>query len=696
MILPRFPAKVPVTSGPRDTRWRVPVICLALAAITFAVFGQTVTHEFIDFDDDAYVYNNPVVEQGLTPHGVAWAFTRVHSSNWHPLTWLSHMLDVQLYGLKPGGHHLTNALIHTATVIALFLVLRQMTGAIWRCAFVAAVFAIHPLRVESVAWVAERKDVLSGLFFMLTLGAYVRYARGPWSAARYGLVVVLFAMGLMCKPMLVTLPFVLLLLDYWPLQRPESAGKLVREKLPLLALSAAGCMVTLLSQTKALQAGESVPFSMRLDNALTSCVIYLREMVWPSGLAVLYPYPQHGQPASAVVAAVILLTAISALAVWQRKKKPWLLMGWAWYLVMLLPVIGIIQAGAQAYADRYTYLPEIGVVLALTWWVAERGTNRIALAGLMIATVAALMVCAWKQTGYWKNNETLWTHTISCTRDNYLAHYNLGTAFLNQGKLDDAMREYQAALEINPASVDSLINLGDVFLRMGKPNDAIAQFQRAVDIDPNRGEAHYNLGIALSRMGREEEAISQYEYALELKPADGKAHDDLGTLLLQHGRVNEAITQYRQALEINPNNEKAQNNLGNALLQNGELGEAIACFRKALQLKPNEPSIENNLAWLLATSPQASLRNGNEAVNLAGQANALTGGGNPIVLHTLAGALAEAGRFPEAMAAARRALAVAQAQSNTLLAGELQSEMKLYQAGHPYHLPASAAKPPSH
>ncbi len=395
--------KVPIGAGWWRQHWRVPAVCLVLAAITFAVFGQTLNHEFVNFDDNDYVYENPVVAQGLTFRGIVWAFTHVHSANWHPLTWLSHMLDCQLYGLHPGGHHLTNVLLHIATVIVLFLVLRQMTGALWRSAFVAALFAIHPLRVESVAWVAERKDVLSGLFFMLTIGAYVRYARRPWSLARHGLVALLFAMGLMSKPMLVTLPVVLLLLDYWPLQRvePGKLSGLVLEKLPLFALSAASCAVTFLAQSQAIQSIGSFSLPLRLGNALAASMIYLGQIVYPAGLAAFYPYPLNGLPAWEVALAGLLLVGFSIVAWRERRKQPWLLMGWLWYLVMLLPVAGIIQVGVQAHADRYTYLPQIGVYMAVTWLAAEWGAKwrmgRAALGGLMSAMLAVLMVCAWKQ-----------------------------------------------------------------------------------------------------------------------------------------------------------------------------------------------------------------------------------------------------------------------------------------------------------
>jgi protein O-mannosyl-transferase len=630
-------------------RWRVPMICLVLAAISFAVFGQTVTHEFVNFDDNAYVYENPVVARGLTRKGIVWAFTGFHASNWHPLTWLSHMLDCQLYGLHPGGHHLTNVLLHTATVILLFLVLREMTGALWRSAFVAAVFAIHPLRVESVAWVAERKDVLSGLFFMLTIGAYVRYARRQSSWGRYGLVMVLFAMGLMCKPMLVTLPAVLLLLDYWPLRRVESPGRLVMEKLPLLALSAASCITTILAQDKIMLTTESLSVAMRLQNALTACAVYLGQMVCPTGLAVLYPFPPNGPPRREVALAVVVMAGLSAVAWAARLARPWLLVGWVCYLVMLLPVLGIIQVGGQAHADRYTYLPQIGIYVALTWLVAEIRLSRLAIGTLMTVVIALLMVCAWQQTAYWQDSETLWTRTLDCTSDNAVARYDFGTFLLRKGNVDEAITQFRMALEIKPNYVDAHNNLGTAFLRKGGVYEAIAQYRMALQRKPNFPDAHNNLGTALQQMGDLAQAIFEYRTALQIKPNYANAHYNLGVALMQMGRVAEAISQYRQALEIEPDNAKAL----------------------------------NNLAWLLATSSDASLRDGAKALELARRANALTGGANPGILHTLAAAFAEVGQFDDAKRTAHNAIDRAWAGGLQDLAEKLEGELKRYQAGLP-------------
>jgi tetratricopeptide (TPR) repeat protein len=654
---PEPPAGAPQWDGRRD----VPLVCLGLVAITFLVFGQTLGHEFVNFDDGDYVYENPMVAQGFTWKGVAWAFTRVHSDNWHPLTWLSHMADCQIYGLNPAGHHLTNVLLHAAAVVALFLVLRQMTGALWRSAVVAAVFAIHPLRVESVAWVAERKDVLSGLFFMLTIAAYLRYVRcADHLKIHYALVVIVFAMGLLCKPMLVTLPLVLLLLDYWPLQR-MGTGKLpglLMEKLPLLALSAASCVATLLAERSALQSIEAVPLSLRLGNALMSCVVYLRQALWPARLAVFYPFQYSHLPAWELGAAA-LLAGLAAIAFGLRRRQPWLLMGLLWYWVMLLPVAGVLQVGDHAHADRYTYLPQIGIYLAATWLLAEWRMNRAAAAGLVTGVVGALALCAWKQTALWKNSETLWTHTLSCTTGNYVAHYNLGNVYLKQGRLQEAITQYHQTLQIKPAFAG----------------------------------AHHNLGAALLRLGRLDEAMSQFQKTLQIKPNHLDARVNLGNVLIQMGRLDAGISQYREALQIDPGYWKARFNLGNALAQKGDLADAIAQFQQALQSEPADTGVLNNLAWLLAAAPDASLRNGAKAVVLAEEANRLTGKTNAVMLRTLAAALAEAGRFPQAKDASRRALDLAKQTPNPNLAAQIQWEMDLYQAGSPFHLPAVPHSP---
>jgi len=682
-------------------------VCLFLALAVLAVFGQTAGFGFVNLDDPMYVYDNPMVQRGLTWKGALWALTYGKIGHWHPLTWLTHMADCQMYGLWAGGHHLTNVALHTAATVLLFLVLRAMTGALWRSAFVAAVFAVHPLRAESVAWIAERKDVLSGMFFMLTLWAYARYARRP-SRGRYAAVALAFGLGLLSKNMLVTLPFVLLLLDWWPLgrmrgiqnsefgiqnskggeQRTPSMpfGGLVEEKIPLFLLSAGSCLATALVP-ETVRNFHRVPVWERVGNALVSYVTYLRQMVFPAGLANPYPFPHNGPPAWEVCLAAVGLAGVTAGVVACRKKRPFLLVGWLWYLGMLVPVSGIIQISYYAHADRYTYLPEIGLALAATWAAADGSAGwkhrRAALGGLMMAVMGALAVCAHIQTSYWKDSQSLWTRALACTSGNYVALHNLGALFLNQGKLDQAGEQFQASLKIAPDNPEALNNLANVLAMQGAGQAAIAQYQKALQIQPLYADAHYNLGNVLRKQGKLDEAVAQYRAALEIAPDHADARNNLGIALAMKGADQAAIAQYQKALEIQPRHAEARFNLGNVLLQQGKVDEAIAQYRQALEIKPDDLGALNNLAWLLATAPAPSLRNGAEAVALATKAGQLSGGANPAVLRTLAAAYAEAGRFDQATATARKALAEAQAQSNDSLAGALREQIQLYEAGLP-------------
>jgi tetratricopeptide (TPR) repeat protein len=626
-------ARKSATAGSND-RWLTFAICAFLAAISWFVLGQTLRHEFVNFDDTTYVLENPQVARGLTTGGIAWAFTHVHGANWHPLTWLSHMLDAQLYGLKPGGHHLTNVLLHIATALVLFLVLRQMTGALWRSAFVTAIFAIHPLRVESVAWVAERKDVLSGLLFMLTIAAYVRYARRPWSSSRYGLVVLLFALGLMCKPMLVTLPFVLLLLDYWPLNRFAAGSdrrifqiprKLLLEKFPLLALAVASGVATILAQKSSLQTFAGIPLSMRIGNAFTASAAYLRQMFWPVDLAVLYPFTDRDL-ALLGTGSFVLLAGIS-VGVLALRRRRYLVTGWFWYLVMLGPVLGILQVGNQARADRYTYLPQIGLYLLLTWMVADLCAGwrhrRLFLGVLSILIIGALTFAARTQASYWQNSKSLWTQAIASTSNNAIAHTNLAEAFFQEGRMEEA----------------------------------IDQAEKALQIDPNQAIAHSALGLAFLRKGRVDEAVSHLQRALEITPSSA-AHSNLGVALMQKGRVDEALAHYSRAVDLNPQAIDAQ----------------------------------SNMAWVLATWPDARVRDGKRAVELAERADFLTQSQNVRVNVTLAASYAEAGRFADAVKTAQRALALALAQGNTARVNSIRAQIELYQSGSLFRDPPSTSE----
>ena len=654
----------------RNPDWRIIVgIYLFLAAISLAVFGQTIRYDFVNFDDDLYVYNTPAIKTGLTLKGIAFAFISQHARNWHPLTTISHMLDCQLYGLNAGGHHATNIVLHAMAVLLLFGVLRQMTGTTWKSAIVAALFAVHPLHVESVAWVSERKDVLSAVFFFLMLGMYVHYTRSP-SIMRYLLVTVLFAAGLMAKSMLVTAPVVLILLDYWPLNRirGEQADvgrqllELVVEKIPLFVLSAGACIITFVLQERAIGAIPPLPFFWRLENAVVTYVTYIWQTLWPTRLAVFYPHPNNTLAIWQVILAIGFLLVATVAAIIFRRKQPYVLTGWFWYLVMLFPVIGLVQVGEQGHADRYTYLPNIGLFLIAVWLAGDvlavfGVRSRFGVATAVVITVA-LAGAAFMQTSYWRNSEALWTHALAVTSDNDVAHNNLGYLCVDRGELDKAISHFEAALTIRSGKRDHHYDLGTAFMQM-------------------------NLADALARKGQSDEAMAHYDEALRLQPYYADAYYNRGSVLFAKGLLKEAVADWEKALQIEPGYADAHTGLGNALLQQGLLREAIAHYEQALALAPTDPYSRNNMAWVLATSSDVSIRDGAKAVGFAQQAVALSGGREPQFLRTLGAAYAETGRFPEAIAAARQAAAIANMQGKQRLAKNLEQDLVLYRANRP-------------
>jgi Flp pilus assembly protein TadD len=645
------------------------LICLGLVAITWVVFGQTLAHDFVNFDDHVYVYENSLVVRGLTTEGIIGAFTHTHALNWHPLTTLSHMLDCGLYGLNAGGHHLTNVILHTISVLLLFLVLKQTTKALWQSAFVAALFAVHPLHVESVAWIAERKDVLSAVFFMLTLAAYVRYARAP-STPRYLLMALLFACGLMSKPMLVTLPFVLLLLDYWPLgrlqERKSEVGSPLRrsitEKVPLFALSTCSCVVTWFTQRQGSHAIDQLPFLWRLNNTFVSYVTYIWQMLWPVRLAMFYSHPNNRLSPLEITMPIVFLVSVSLLVIYVRRTKPYLITGWLWYLGMLVPVIGLVQVGEQAHADRYTYLPQIGLYIMIAWAVGEllaesMSRPRRALIGVAAAiTIVSLSVRAFRQTSYWKNSETLWNHTLAVTGENDVAHNNLGFLFLCKGELDKAISEFQAALDIRAGETQTHYNLGAALIQN-------------------------NLGNAFARKQLWDEAIGHLQEAVRLRPDYADAYFNLGSVLFQQGQIAEAVAQWQKVLAIRPTDAEAHRNIASALRKQGNIKGAIAEYEEALNITPQDSVALNNLAWILATSSDASVRDGARSVTLAVKAVQASGSKDPNFIRTLAAARAEAGQFAEAVAAAETAKALASAQRKGELASRLEEEIARYRAG---------------
>ena len=543
-------------------------VCFLLALVVFFIFGRTLWYGFVNFDDGDYFSSNYHVKAGLTWKGVLWAFQTGYASNWHPLTWLSLMLDAQLFGTGPAGPHLTNVLLHAANAVLLFLLLKRLTSTLWPSAFVAALFAIHPLHVESVVWVSERKDVLSGLFFMLTLLMYARYAeqskaRGPKSKVFYGLALLFFALGLMSKPMLVTLPFVLLLLDYWPFGRvtsdkwrvtrfripvPQlsSLNHLLLEKLPFLLLSTASCVATVLAQREALKSMIVLPLTLRFGNALVSCVTYIVQMVWPDNLAVFYPY-RFDIPAWQTAGAGALLLFITLLVFRTARRFPYFTTGWLWYLGMLVPVIGLVQVGNQSHADRYTYLPLIGLFMVIIWAAGDllsvwRYRHRVLGFGI-VHRGGSIDGYAPIQTSYWRNDESLWAHALNCTSGNYIAHNDLGYVLAAQGRTAEAIEHYQKALEINPHSAEAHLNWGILLARQGRTAEAIEHYQKALEIDPDYADADNNLGTVFLNQGRLDEAAEYCHRALEANPSFAEAHNNLGILLAKQGRIAGAIGQ---------------------------------------------------------------------------------------------------------------------------------------------------------
>ena len=579
-------------------------IYLGLALITLAAFQQLRICDFVNYDDGEYVVGNGNVNTGLTINNVIWAFTSGYACNWHPLTWLSHMLDCQLFDLKPQWHHFTNLLLHIINTLLLFAVFKQMTAAVWRSAFVAAAFALHPLHVGSVAWIAERKDVLSTLFWMLTMAAYCKYAKTT-SLKWYLLTLAAFALGLMAKPMLVTLPFVLLLLDYWPLERINQKRKIIIEKLPFFVLSAVSSDITFLVQQKsgAVEQMIKIPLHSRIINALVSYLAYIEKMIWPSGLTVFYPHPRQTLPVWHAVVAAVLLAGVSIAIFRLARNHKYLVVGWLWYLGTLIPVIGIVQVGDQAMADRYTYIPLTGLFIIIAWGVEDltrkwrrRKPLLEAIGGII---VAAMLICTNFQLKYWHNDFTLFEHALNVTKDNYLAHNNLGFALSSAGNINEAIKHYQAAIEIRPDIAMAHYNFGNALKSQGRLDEAIAQYQQALQIRPDYASAYNNLGGAFHQAGKLDEAISQFQRAIQLQPDYAEAYNNLGIVFLSQRKYDEALKYFHKTLRLKPDFFETYNNMGVALAGLEKFDEAIESFQRALKMKPDYGSAQRNLAGVI-------------------------------------------------------------------------------------------------
>jgi tetratricopeptide (TPR) repeat protein len=683
-------------------------IYLALVLFTFVAFEQIRHNNFVNYDDNLYVTENPHVKAGITHESVVWAFTTSHASNWHPLTWLSHMLDCELFGLNPHWHHLTNLFFHIANTLLLFWVLKKMTGRIWPSVFVAAAFALHPLHVESVAWVAERKDVLSTLFGLLTIAAYIRYAQTP-NIGRYLLILLLFALGLMAKPMLVTLPFVLLLLDYWPLNRlqlrnqaqgstmpqpPNNPAiqkmaplRLFAEKIPLLALAAASSTITYSMQqrTGTTEMLGSLSLNTRLSNALVSYISYIAKLIYPNRLAVLYPHPGSSLPLWQPILAAAVLVAITVGVIYlARRGQRYLITGWLWYLGTLVPVIGLVQVGNQAMADRYTYLPSIGFFIMVAWGAAAlvdktylRNIAAAISAGLVLA---AMMICTRMQVTYWQNSCTLFKHTLSVTEKNFVIHNSYGNALVNNGRLNEAIGHYRLALKGKCEYAEAYNNLGAALSKQGKLDEGIECFYQALNLKPDYAEPHYNLAVTFKSQGNLDEAINHYRQAIHIKPDHIEAYTDLSIALVKQGKFEEALTNFYQALRLAPDRAVTHYNLGLALLMIGRFDMALQHLQEAASLKPDYAAPLNGMARILATCPDPNLRNVSRAIELANRAAKLTGYRDASVLETLAEAYAADSQFDQAVTTAQAALDLATAAQNNELADHIRKNLVLYRA----------------
>ena len=584
---------------------QIAVLVVILVAV-LAVYARVIDYKFISQDDSQYVVENKHVAMGLSGESVRWALTATDCYNWHPLTWLSLMTDYQIGGLHPRVFHITSILLHVINTALLVLLLTRMTGSFWRSAFVGALFGLHPVHVESVAWISERKDVLSTVFLLLTIFAYDSYYRKPGARA-YVLVAAALAAGLCAKPMLVSLPVVLLLLDYWPLRRLGSdLAARVREKLPLFALAGLACVITVIAQRAggAVATTDAFPVGMRLSNAVTSYVSYIIKLVWPVGLSFFYPHPGAGIPAWQTLCCAVVLAAITYAAFRAARSRPYFIVGWLWYLVTLLPVIGLVQVGSQGLADRYTYVPWIGLFVIVAWGVPDllealcgrRVIMGRVMAGAAVLAVIVLSASSWVYAGYWRDDYTIWTRAKQVTRDNWSAYYNLGCLYGERKQYDKALSSLAESLKIKPEFADANTNYGTLLMDMGRVDEALPYLQKGSDLAPADATALANYGHALHLTGDARRAVGLLKRALEIAPDNASARNFLGMALSASGDSSEAADTYRKAIEANPKDAYAHNNYGTVLAGQGKTQEAMGYYLKAVKLDPKFAQAYCNLA----------------------------------------------------------------------------------------------------
>jgi tetratricopeptide (TPR) repeat protein len=732
-------ARPPAQKDRRGDLW----VLVFLALVVAIVFWPLIQAEFINYDDPAYVTENLYI-RGFSGRNILWAFKSIFIY-WQPLTWISYMADYELYGLKSSGFHLNNLALHVANTVVLFLVLERLTGRRMQSLFVTLLFAIHPLHVETVAWISERKGLLSSLFWFLAIGAYIRYAARP-GAGWYIVIVLCFAMGLMAKPMIITLPCLLLLLDWWPLGRIGSAPTtsspriehpargnrrfpqktwryLIGEKLPLFAISAAGAVLAVLAQREAdaMVTLQALQLKDRLANSFVGYASYLLKTIWPTDLIVIYPRPDHWLTWQVALSAAIVV-GISACAFVSRHRRPFVFVGWFWFLGTLVPVIGILQVGDQAIADRYTYVPLIGLFVVVVWGAAEFAESSSFRRNLVVSVGAAIVILGGaltaRQVRHWHSTRTLFEYALRVDPNNSQVCAVVGSLRSADGKYDDAVHLLENALRVDPRRSDAHVHMGLTLEKQGKLEESIKHYEEATRIKPSYAEAHQLLGLALSRQGKQSEALEQMQIVLRLKPDSPAAHNDLAMILYAKGDVDEAIAHLEAAVRIDPNLGTAHENLGTALLAKGDLVQASAHLRaalaispdsanarlrlgtilmaqgetrggleklrEALRLKPDWPELLNDLAWILATNPRPEFRNSSEAVQFAEKACQLTGFKRAMFVGTLAAAQAEAGRYDEAVRTAQRAYDIATAAGDKQLAETNLKLIDLYRSGKPF------------
>ncbi|MGD0077823.1 MAG: tetratricopeptide repeat protein [Sedimentisphaerales bacterium] len=694
------------------------LISAGLVAATLIAYEPVRNNRFVSFDDELYITRNPNVLGGITQQSVIRAFTKYHFYMWHPLTTISHILDCQLFGLNPVGHHFVSVLFHILNALLLFWILVKMTGAIWPSAFVAGVFALHPLQVESVAWAAERKTVLSGMFWFLTIAVYVWYTKKP-GILRYIPVFIIYSLCIMTKPVVVTLPIVLILLDYWPLNRTYNSEFRIKnlelrilrhrqsedfstlnsqfsilnsiyEKIPLFALSAILSVITVIAQREgeAISSLKTIPLDSRIANMFASYMKYIYKMIWPDNLTVYYSFPHINLADVKTIGYLTLFILISFLSVYIGRQKRYAAVGWLWFVGTLIPMIGLVQSGGQAMADRYMYLSMIGLLIVVAWGVKDLVINRLKLrivAGILGAAVlVSATIVTRTQVRYWRDDLALFGHTIKFCENSVIVETGYGRAMSEANRLSEAEQHYRNAVRIDPRYFIARHNLGFILVREGKADEATACFKKLLQEGHNVPTVNLGLAMALSMQNKYDDAVRYFKESLRQDPGNLDARQKLGNVLMAMGKTGEAVLCLKESLQISPNQPQIYMMLGAIYEQTGDYKSAIPNWARAVELSPNNANALNSLAWLLVTSGEVSAENANKAVKLAERACEQTGYKNAMILDTLAAAYASAGRFEEAVTMANKAVYAANTSGYKDLADEIQERIKLYKAHQRY------------